>query len=111
MTFFEPISDSLLEKILIWLRITDASDIVLVGFGLCAQAMFMARFLVQWLKSEKAGYSVVPVAFWYLSIAGGIMLFVYGVLRGELVIILGQSLGIVIYWRNLCLIRRAHAKA
>lgn len=75
-----------------------------VVFGLSAQAMFMMRFVVQWLASERAGRSIVPVAFWYFSVAGGVMLFAYAVYRRDPVFVLGQSLGLVIYFRNLWLI-------
>ena len=60
-------------------------------FGLVAQLLFTARFLVQWLVSEKLGKSVVPVAFWFLSMGGGIMLLIYGLVRREPIIILGQG--------------------
>jgi lipid-A-disaccharide synthase-like uncharacterized protein len=72
-----------------------------VLFGLSAQMLFAGRMLVQWCATEKAQQSVVPVAFWWLSIVGGLMLFVYGIWRQDLVIILGQCLGIVVYARNL----------
>ncbi|MEJ8474393.1 lipid-A-disaccharide synthase N-terminal domain-containing protein [Roseibium algae] len=73
-------------------------------FGLAAQSMFMMRFVVQWMASERVGRSIVPIAFWFFSIAGGVMLFVYGVIKKEPIIILGQGLGLVIYFRNLWLI-------
>ncbi len=73
-------------------------------FGLLAQLVFTARFLVQWLASERAGRSVVPIAFWFLSIVGGTMTLVYGIQRREPVIIMGQSLSIFIYLRNVMLI-------
>jgi len=73
-------------------------------FGLLAQLVFTARFLVQWLASEKAGRSVVPMAFWFLSIAGGTMTLIYGIQRREPVIIIGQALSIFIYIRNVMLI-------
>ncbi len=73
-------------------------------FGLLAQLVFTARFLVQWLASERAVRSVVPIAFWFLSIVGGTMTLVYGIQRREPVIIMGQSLSIFIYLRNVMLI-------
>jgi lipid-A-disaccharide synthase-like uncharacterized protein len=73
-------------------------------FGIAAQGLFMMRFLVQWLASEKAGQSVIPEAFWYFSILGALSLLVYGIREREIVIIMGQSLPLVIYWRNLRLI-------
>lgn len=74
-----------------------------VGFG--GQALFAARFLVQWIQSERSKRSVVPVAFWYFSIAGGVALLVYALHRVDPVFILGQGLGLFIYLRNLWLIR------
>lgn len=77
-----------------------------LGLGLFAQLMFTARFLVQWLASERAGKSIVPLLFWYLSIGGSVLLLVYSIHRKDPVFILGQSMGIFIYTRNLYLIRR-----
>ena len=74
--------------------------------GFCAQAMFSARFLVQWIASEKAGKSVVPELFWYFSIGGAAMLLAYAIYRKDPVFILGQSMGFLIYGRNLYLIYR-----
>jgi lipid-A-disaccharide synthase-like uncharacterized protein len=78
---------------------------LVVGFG--GQALFSLRFLVQWLTSERRRASVIPVAFWHLSLWGGVTLFVYAVHQGDPVFIVGQGLGIFIYLRNLWLIRRA----
>jgi lipid-A-disaccharide synthase-like uncharacterized protein len=76
-----------------------------VVFGLFGQLLFTARFLVQWVASERAGRSIIPLAFWYFSIGGGLTLLTYAIYRGDPVFILGQSLGVVIYSRNLWLIR------
>lgn len=73
-------------------------------FGLAAQAVFMARMLVQWIASERARRSIVPVAFWWLSLAGAAMLLAYGVMRRDIVIILAQLFGAIVYVRNLWLI-------
>jgi len=81
----------------------------LVLFGLLGQCIFMLRFLVQWIVSERLGRSHVPLGFWYLSLAGGVMLAIYGVLDEDPVIVLGQSLGLLIYIRNLVLIHRQRA--
>jgi lipid-A-disaccharide synthase-like uncharacterized protein len=75
---------------------------LLAGFG--GQALFMMRFLVQWLHSERRRRSVIPVSFWYLSIAGALVLLVYSVHRRDPVFIAGQLLGMGIYLRNLHLI-------
>lgn len=77
-----------------------------LGLGFFAQLMFSARFLVQWLASERAGKSIVPLLFWYLSIAGSVLLLAYSIHRKDPVFILGQSMGIFIYSRNLYLIYR-----
>ncbi len=78
-----------------------------VIFGLAAQAIFTARFLVQWIASERRGRSYVPVVFWYLSLAGGAMLLAYAALwKHDLVVTLGQTTGCVVYVRNLMLIHR-----
>lgn len=79
--------------------------------GFFAQAMFSARFLIQWIASERAGRSVVPVAFWFFSIAGGALLFAYALYRQDPVFIVGQGAGLFIYARNLWLIFREHRAA
>ena len=70
----------------------------------------MARFLVQWIASERSGKSVIPISFWYLSLIGSTGVLIYGIGRGEPVIILGQVFGTVVYIRNLMLIYRGHAE-
>lgn len=82
---------------------------VMVGLG--GQVMFSMRFIVQWLASERAGRSVVPVVFWYFSIAGGLILFLYALHRQDPVFILGQGMGIFIYSRNLWLIHAERRRA
>ena len=77
-----------------------------LAFGIVAQLVFTGRFLMQWAASERAGRSVVPVAFWVLSLVGGMMTLVYGIQRREAVIIMGQVLAVFIYVRNLMLIFR-----
>jgi lipid-A-disaccharide synthase-like uncharacterized protein len=77
-----------------------------LAFGILAQLLFTARFIVQWLASEKAGRSVIPLAFWFLSIAGGGMTLVYGLVRREPIIIMGQALAVGIYVRNVVLVLR-----
>lgn len=82
-----------------------------LAFGIVAQLLFTARFLVQWIASEKAGQSVMPLAFWFFSMAGGVMTLIYGLVRREPVIIMGQALAVFIYIRNLMLIFRNRGKA
>lgn len=72
-----------------------------LGIGFLGQALFSARFIVQWLKSEREKKSVFPVAFWYFSIAGGVTLLAYAVYRQDPVFIVGQATGLFIYFRNL----------
>lgn len=81
-----------------------------VVLGFFAQAMFMMRFVVQWIASERARRSVVPVAFWFFSLGGGVLLLIYSLQRGDPVFILGQALGLIIYIRNLWLIAK-HKRA
>ena len=77
-----------------------------VIFGLCGQFLFFMRFLIQWLASEKKKKSVIPVSFWYFSLGGSLILLTYSIYRKDPVFILGQSLGFMIYTRNLFLIAR-----
>lgn len=80
--------------------------------GFSGQAIFSLRFLVQWITSERRGRCVIPVAFWYLSLAGGLTLLAYTIFRKDPVFIIGQATGAFIYARNLQLIfkeRRHHA--
>ena len=78
--------------------------VLTVGFG--GQFLFSLRFLLQWLASERAGRSVMPQVFWHMSLAGGAALLVYALLRADPVFIVGQGLGLLVYGRNLWLIRR-----
>lgn len=82
-----------------------SSEHLWIAFGLLGQAFFFSRFLVQWLASEKAGESVFPMAFWYLSLSGGMLLLIYAIYRQDPVFILGQSTGAFIYLRNIHLRR------
>jgi lipid-A-disaccharide synthase-like uncharacterized protein len=74
--------------------------------GLFAQLLFFLRFFVQWIVSEKKKRSIIPVSFWYFSIAGCLLLLIYAIYRKDIVIILGQSVGSFVYMRNLILIYR-----
>lgn len=75
-----------------------------IGIGLFGQLLFTSRFLVQWIVSERRRESVIPLAFWWFSIAGGITLLSYAIWRQDPVFILGQSMGLIVYSRNLVLI-------
>lgn len=81
-------------------------DMIWLGVGLIGQSLFMMRFVVQWIHSERHQKSVIPVSFWYLSLIGGLTVLAYGLHKAEPVIILGQLPGTFVYARNLVLIRR-----
>ena len=81
-----------------------------VILGFLGQGLFTARFLVQWIASEKAGRSVIPLAFWFFSLGGGALLLVYALYRADPVFIFGQGLGLFIYARNLRLIRKEKSR-
>jgi lipid-A-disaccharide synthase-like uncharacterized protein len=72
-----------------------------LSVGFAGQGMFSMRFLLQWLSSEKQRKSVIPVAFWYFSILGGMVLLAYAIHRKDPVFIIGQAAGLFIYFRNL----------
>jgi len=78
----------------------------LVIFGFAGQICFSLRFLVQWIASEKKKESHIPIVFWYFSLAGGLILLTYAILRRDPVFIVGQAGGIIVYIRNLILIHR-----
>ncbi|HYA42363.1 MAG TPA: lipid-A-disaccharide synthase N-terminal domain-containing protein [Syntrophobacteraceae bacterium] len=79
-------------------------DNYMLALGFLGQGFFFGRFFVQWIASEREGKSVVPLAFWYLSIGGGALLLVYAIFKKDPVFILGQGGGLFIYLRNLYLI-------
>ncbi len=90
----------MIDKATIWL---------VVGF--LGQAFFFMRFVVQWIASEKARKSIIPHAFWFFSIGGGVVLLIYAIYRQDPVFILGQAMGLVIYFRNVFFIRREKREA
>lgn len=81
-----------------------------LAIGFFGQGLFFMRFLVQWIASEKRGESIIPTAFWYFSILGGAVLLTYALWRQDPVFIMGQSLGVLIYSRNLYFIHSAKNK-
>jgi lipid-A-disaccharide synthase-like uncharacterized protein len=83
-----------------------SADRIWLGVGLVGQAFFFSRFLVQWLASERAGRSIFPMAFWYLSLSGGFLLLLYAIYRKDPVFVIGQSTGTFIYLRNIRLRKR-----
>ncbi|MGI1662263.1 lipid-A-disaccharide synthase N-terminal domain-containing protein [Palleronia sp. KMU-117] len=82
-----------------------------IGIGFLGQLLFTSRFLVQWIASERRRESVIPLAFWWLSLAGGLTLLAYAIWRLDPVFILGQATGLVVYSRNLILIGRSRREA
>ena len=82
-----------------------------IALGFVGQMLFTARFLVQWIASERKGKSVVPIHFWLLSLGGSMVLLIYSIHRRDPVFILGQSTGAFIYIRNLMLIRKNAKRA
>lgn len=81
-------------------------NVAWLALGLVGQAAFASRFLAQWIASERAGRSVVPSYFWVLSIVGAALLLVYALHLRDPVFVLGQSAGMIIYARNITLLRR-----
>lgn len=90
----------MLDDIDIWL---------VIGFG--GQLLFFGRFLVQWITSERRGESVIPISFWFFSLGGAVVLLAYSIHKMDPVFIAGQSMGLVIYSRNLVLLKRARSAA
>lgn len=84
-------------------------DHMWLAIGLIGQIIFGGRFVIQWLASEKKKESVIPVAFWWCSIGGGVMLLAYAIHKMDPVFILGQGLGLLIYARNLVFILKPKA--
>ncbi len=88
---------------------TMTSTAVWLAIGLVGQTLFFMRFFVQWIASERSRRSVVPRAFWYFSIAGGLTLLAYAIHQRDIVFIIGQSTGLFIYGRNIILSRPSDA--
>ena len=85
-------------------NVTNYGSLLWVGLGLGGQLLFSGRMFVQWLTSEKKRQSVVPPAFWFMSLGGGVLLAAYFIWRQDLIGVLGQSSGLVIYARNIRLL-------
>ena len=86
------------------------ADTIWLTIGFAGQLLFTSRFLVQWIASERSGRSVVPLAFWWFSLAGGVTLLAYALWRQDPVFAVGQGSGLVIYVRNLMLIARSNRR-
>jgi lipid-A-disaccharide synthase-like uncharacterized protein len=92
-----------------WMLLMTNSSIW-IAFGMMGQLLFTARFVVQWLSSEREKKSVVPTTFWYFSIGGGVILLVYAIYKQDIVFIMGQASGLFVYVRNLQLLRNEHLR-
>lgn len=86
------------------------SQTLWLGAGFIGQAFFAARFLVQWLYSEARGKSRIPDVFWYLSVAGGVLLLSYAIHRQELVFVIGETVTLLVFLRNLQLLHKPPQK-
>jgi len=82
-----------------------------LAVGFVGQALFSLRFIVQWIVSERERRSIIPIAFWYFSLAGGLTLLAYAIHRRDPVFIVGQAAGLIVYLRNLALVRRERRAA
>ncbi len=99
--------ENLINSFTAWL-ITQMNFWVL--FGLFGQSLFMMRFIFQWIHSEKVKHSVIPEIFWYFSLSGGLIVLIYAIHKQDLVFILSQALGSIIYIRNIQFIWRDKRK-
>ena len=93
--------DEMLSGFIAWYDSLSGRELFWIILGFCAQFMFMMRFVMQWIYSERVRRSVVPEVFWYFSVAGGITLLAYAIHRADPVFIAGQALGLIIYARNI----------
>jgi len=82
-----------------------------LGIGFFGQGLFFSRWILQWIISEREAKSSIPIAFWYMSLAGGLIVLSYAIHRKDPVFIVGQSLGAFVYFRNLVLIHRSRKQA
>ncbi|MCS6284223.1 MAG: hypothetical protein RL768_288 [Nitrospirota bacterium] len=82
------------------------TDTIWIATGFLGQGLFFGRWIVQWLASERSASSKVPISFWYLSLIGGLITLAYAIYRKDPVFIAGQSIGSIVYVRNLMLIYR-----
>jgi lipid-A-disaccharide synthase-like uncharacterized protein len=91
------------------MSVSDPTLWIVIGF--IGQGLFSARFIVQWFVSERARRSIIPTAFWYFSLAGGVVLFSYAIHKRDPVFMVGQGMGLIVYLRNLYLLRTGRQKA
>jgi lipid-A-disaccharide synthase-like uncharacterized protein len=96
----------LFDAVAAYVNALSPHEMAWIAIGFVGQFLFMMRFLWQWIQSERHKRSIIPIAFWYFSLAGGMTLLAYAVHRRDPVFITGQMLGLTVYTRNLLLIRR-----
>jgi lipid-A-disaccharide synthase-like uncharacterized protein len=82
------------------------TETIWVAIGFFGQGLFFMRWVVQWMASERSAESKMPIAFWYMSLIGGLITLAYAIYRKDPVFIAGQSIGAIVYIRNLMLIYR-----
>jgi len=82
-------------------------ETIWIAIGFLGQGLFFGRWVIQWIASERTAKSQVPISFWYMSLIGGLITLAYAIYRKDPVFIAGQSVGAIVYLRNLVLIRRA----
>jgi len=97
---------SLTEAATAYLDTLSVQEALWIAIGFAGQFLFMMRFLWQWIQSERQGRSIIPIAFWYFSLGGSLILLLYAIHRRDPVFMTGQALGMFVYIRNLLLIRR-----
>jgi len=81
-------------------------EAIWIAIGFLGQGLFFGRWVIQWIASERTAKSEVPIAFWYMSLIGGLITLAYAIYRRDPVFIAGQSIGAIVYIRNLMLIYR-----
>lgn len=84
-----------------------STETIWLAIGFFGQALFFGRWVIQWIASERKSESQVPIAFWYMSLIGGLITLAYAIYRNDPVFISGQGIGTFVYLRNLALISRA----
>ena len=84
------------------------TETIWLAIGFLGQGLFFGRWVIQWIASERKAESRVPIVFWYMSLIGGLITLAYAIYRRDPVFIAGQSIGSIVYIRNLMLISRAN---
>jgi lipid-A-disaccharide synthase-like uncharacterized protein len=98
--------ESLFDAAASEIRALGTREVIWIAIGFGGQFLFMMRFLWQWIQSERQKRSIIPIAFWYFSLSGGMTLLIYAIHRRDPVFITGQALGLFVYTRNLMLLCR-----